>query len=175
MAETRFCDLGGFRRKLMWRPKKFTSDKLEFSPITPSFKVPTVDTACVVCWSDSKRGSRWCMRNNDIIEFWPEVESRTQGSRPRLRTQKNFEAKDRPSRGQGPRSQTQVFSERKQVIQKFFSGDLKKKVLKILAGEKGLQKIFFQAISTWGKQKKVFANFPRGFWRFSTKFQQFKK
>ena len=47
-----------------------------------------------------------------------------------------------------------MFSKRKKVIQKIFSGDLKKKVLKILAGEKGLQKNFFQAISTWRKQKK---------------------
>ena len=29
--------------------------------------------------------------------------------------------------------------------------------------------------SNCGKQKKVFANFPRGFWRFPTKFQWFKK
>ena len=48
-----------------------------------------------------------------------EVESRTQGSRPRPRTQKNFEAKDRPSRGQGPRTQAQVFSKIK-GFQKFF-------------------------------------------------------
>ena len=44
-----------------------------------------------------------------------EVESRTQGSRPR--TQKHFDAKakDKPSRGQGqgPRTQTQVFSKKK--------------------------------------------------------------
>ena len=64
-----------------------------------------------------------------------EVESRTQGSRPRPRTQKNFEAKDRPSRGQGqaPRTQTQVFSKKKvfkiffqaiKVFKNFFSGDL---------------------------------------------------
>ena len=63
------------------------------------------------------------------------VESRTQGSRPRPRTQKNFEAKDRPSRGrgQGPRTQTQVFSKKKdlqiffqakKVFKNFFSGDL---------------------------------------------------
>ena len=50
----------------------------------------------------------------------PEVESRTQGSRPR--TQKNFEAKaeDRPSPGQGPRTQTQVFSEKKRSSKIFF-------------------------------------------------------
>ena len=39
---------------------------------------------------------------------------------------KNFEAKakDRPSRGQGPRTQTQVFSKKKKVFKIFFSGDL---------------------------------------------------
>ena len=58
----------------------------------------------------------------------PEVESRTQGSRPR--TQKKSEAKakespseDRTSRGQGPRTQAQVFSKKKS-LQNFFSGDL---------------------------------------------------
>ena len=53
-----------------------------------------------------------------------EVESRTQDSKPRPRTQKNFEAKNRPSRGQGqgPRTQKQVFP---------------------LPKEKDLQKIFF--------------------------------
>ena len=60
-----------------------------------------------------------------------EVESRTQGSRPR--TQKKSEAKDslsedRTSQGQGqecsrPRTQAQVFSKKKKVFQKFFSGD----------------------------------------------------
>ena len=64
----------------------------------------------------------------NCVTCYPEVESRTQGSRPR--TQKNFEAKDRPSRGQGPRTQTQDFSKKKKGLQKFFSG------------KKGLQKIF---------------------------------
>ena len=49
------------------------------------------------------------------------------------------------AKAKDPRSQTQVFF---------------KKI--------GLQ-IFFQAISKRGKQKKVFANLPRGFWRFPTK------
>ena len=82
------------------------------------------------------------------------MESRTQGSRPRPRTQKNFEtkAKDRPSPGQGPRTQAQVFKKKKRKeegLQKLFSGDPKTKGLKIFfSGEKGLQKFFFQAIST---------------------------
>ena len=52
---------------------------------------------------------------------------------------------------------------------------LKKKGLQIfVSGETGL-KIFFQGISDRGKQKKVFANFPQGLWRFPRKFQRFKK
>ena len=60
----------------------------------------------------------------------PEVESRTQGSRPRPRTQKKSEAKDslsedRTSRGQGqecsrPRTQAQAFSQKKKVFKNFF-------------------------------------------------------
>ena len=74
-----------------------------------------------------------------------EVESRTQGSGPRPRRQKNFEikAKDRPSRGQGPRTQTQVFSKKKMVFKNFFSGDLylrkpKKKSLQIFCKVSGV-------------------------------------
>ena len=57
------------------------------------------------------------------------MESRTQGSRQRPRTHKNFEAKDRPSQGQGPRTQAQVFSKKKK-LKKIFSSNLKKKVFK---------------------------------------------
>ena len=68
--------------------------------------------------------------------FLPEVESRTQGSRPRPRTQKKFEAKDslsedRPYRGQGqecsrPRTKdtgASVLLKKKKGLQKYFSGD----------------------------------------------------
>ena len=61
-----------------------------------------------------------------------------------------LEAKDRYTRGLGPRTQASkkfFFNSKKKSFQKFFSGDLRKK-----------------------KQKKVFANFPQGFWRFPTKF-----
>ena len=95
--------------------------------------------------------------------FLTEVESRTLGSRPRPRTQKNFEAKDRPSRGQGqePRTQTQAFSKKK-VFKNFFQA---KKVFKIFfSGDLYLRK----------PKKKFFADFPRRFWRFPTKFQRFK-
>ena len=69
--------------------------------------------------------------------------SRTQGSRPGPWTQKNFEAKDRPSRGQGQGHRRKC--SQKKGLQKFFSCDFKKKVFKN----------FFQA-------KKVFKNFFSG-------------
>ena len=66
-----------------------------------------------------------------------EVESRTQGSRPRPRTQKKSEAKakdslseDRHSRGQGPRTQAQVLS--KKSSQKFFKRSPQKNVFQII-------------------------------------------
>ena len=87
------------------------------------------------------------------------MKSRTQGSRPRPKIQKNprsrprtalprtdpLEAKDRNARGQGqgPRTQAQVFSQKK--VFKKFSGDLQQKRL------------------------------PKFFFRRPTKFQQFKK
>ena len=94
-------------------------------------------------------------RNSTRINL-TEVELRTQGSRPRPRTLKNFEAKakDRPSRGQGPRTQTQVFSKKKRkvfknlfqakmVFKNFFSGNLnlrkpKKKSLQIFRKVSGV-------------------------------------
>ena len=72
----------------------------------------------------------WCL--------FPEVESRTQGSRPRPRTEKKFEAKakNRPSRGQGQGHRRWCSPKKKKGLQNFFSG------------EKGLQQFFFQAVST---------------------------
>ena len=106
-------------------------------------------------------------------ELRPEVESRTQGSRPR--TQKNFEAKDKPSRGQGPRTQTQVFSKKKRSSKICFRRSQKKtRSSKFFSGEKGFQKFFVRRSLLEETKKKVFADFPRGFWRFPTKFQWFK-
>ena len=94
-----------------------------------------------------------------------EVESRTQGSRPRPRTQKKSEAKDslsedRHSRGQGqecsrprPRTQAHVLSKKKRS-HKNFSSDLQK--------EKVLTKIF-QAISTKKRFPKNFSSAPQSF------------
>ena len=92
--------------------------------------------------------------NNQTVEgLLAEVESRTQGTRPRSRprTQKNprprtalprtdpLEAKDRNARGQGqaPRTRTQVFSKKK-GLQKIFQAISKNKQ------KKGLQKFFFR-------------------------------
>ena len=96
-------------------------------------------------------------------------------TRLKAKDTKNFEAKakNRPSRGQGPRTQTQVFSKKK-GLQNFFSGDLKKSLQKFFSGEKGLQKISFRRSLLEETKKKVFADFPQGFWRFPTKFQRFK-
>ena len=81
-----------------------------------------------------------CCVGDDCLNHLTEVESRTQGSSPRPRTQKNFAAKamDRLSRGQGQglRTQTQVFSKRK------------KKVFKNFFRQNRSSKNFFQAIST---------------------------
>ena len=103
-----------------------------------------------------------------------EVDSRTQGSRPTPRTQKNFEAKDRRSRGQGPRTQAQVFSKKKNVHKNFFQAISKKKILKNFFQAKKVFEKFFSVDLRLRKRKKVFGNFSRGFWRFPTKFLRFK-
>ena len=102
----------------------------------------------------------------------PEVESRTQGSRPRPRIKKS-EAKakdsaseDRPSRGQGQKcsrtmpktKDTDASALQKKGLQNFFSGILQKKGFKI---------IFSGNLQNKRSSKQFF--------RRSTKFSQFKK
>ena len=90
-------------------------------------------------------------------------------------TRLEAKAKDTKTfRGQGqgqtlsrPRPRTtdtdaSVLKKKKKRLQKFFSG------------EKGLQKIFFRRSLLEETKKRVFADFPQGFWRFPTKFQRFK-
>ena len=80
------------------------------------------------------------------------MESRTQGSKPR--TQKNFEAKDRPSRGQGHRHKC---SPNKKKSSKFFSGDLKKKVFKnFFSGDLLLRKPKKRSLQIFCKVSGVF-------------------
>ena len=78
-----------------------------------------------------------------LIGCTAEVESRTQGSRPRPRTQKKSEAKakdslskDRHSRGQGHKAQVLSNKKKKRSSQKFFRRSPKKKK------KKGLHKNF---------------------------------
>ena len=103
------------------------------------------------------------MTKRSQIHYFPEVESRTQDSRPR--TQKKSEAKvkdslseDRHSRGQGqecsrPRTKDTSASalQKKKVLHKKFSGDLKKKVFTKI----------FQAISTKNLFQKIFQALDR--------------
>ena len=138
----------------------------------------------------------WALKSYQLFVVWlfayilvtRHSKLRTQGSMPRTQKQKT-EAKtkdspseDRPSRGQGqecsrPRTQAQVFSIKKGLqenfsgylqikksLQKFFSGDLQKKK-KIFA-----RKFVWRSPKEENKTKQVFANFPRCFWRFPTKF-----
>ena len=75
-----------------------------------------------------------------------------------------MEAKDKYARGQGqgPRTQAQLSVLKKKFFffKKHFTGDFKKK---------NLQK-FFSGDLQPRKARKVLENFPRGFWRFPTKF-----
>ena len=64
---------------------------------------------------------------------------------------------------------------KKKVFKNFFQAISQKRSSKIFFRQKWSSKFFFQAISTRGKQKNFFPNFLRGFWRFPTKFQRFKK
>ena len=95
--------------------------------------------------------------------YLPEMESRTQGSRPRPRTQKNprprkafprtdtLEAKDRNAQGQGPRTQAQMLSKKKKVITKIFQAISKKKKKK--------RKVFIRIFSDDLHKK----SFPKNF------------
>ena len=78
------------------------------------------------------------------------VESSTQGSKPRPRTQKNFEAKDRPSRGQGHRRKCS----RKKKVPKIFFRRSQKKFLKDFFQAKKVFKIFFSSDLYLRKPKK---------------------
>ena len=100
-----------------------------------------------------------------------EVEWRTQDSRPRPKTQKNFEAKakDKPSRRQGPRTQTQVFSKKK-GFQQIFLVDLKKKVLKTIFRAKKILKKFFSGDLHLRKTKKSSQIFREVFGVFQQKY-----
>ena len=113
--------------------------------------------------------------NKTIYVQTSEVESRTQGSRPRSRTQKKSEAKakdslseDRHSRGQGPRTQAQVLSkkEKKRSSQKFFRRSPKtKKVLTKFFKRSPRKNVFqktFQALHKILTIQKILLSSSRG-------------
>ena len=108
-------------------------------------------------------------------ELVAEVESRTQGSRPRTRTQKKSEAKakdslseDRHSRGQGqecsrPRTKDTSASalQKKRSSQKFFRRSPKKKKKKRAPQKNVFQKIF-QALHIISTIQKIVLSSSRG-------------
>ena len=102
----------------------------------------------------------------------------TQGSSPR--TQKNFEAKakDRPSRGQGqgPRIQTQVFSEKNKIVfKKVFQAISKKKVFKSFFQAKKVFNKFFSGDLHVRKTKKGLRKFSARFLAFFNKISTVQK
>ena len=84
-----------------------------------------------------------------------EVESRTQGSRPRPRTQKDFEAKAKtdPLEAKAKNTDASVLLKKKRSSKIFFRR-FKKKVFKIFFQVKNVSKNFFQAICILGETKK---------------------
>ena len=122
--------------------------------------------------SEDQKKSYYLSAGPWLCAIWqiPEVESRTQGSRPR--TQKKSEAKakdslfeDRHSRGQGqeclrlrPKTKNTSASalQKKKKLHKNFSGDLQKKKKKVFTK-------IFQAISTIKRFPKIFSSTPQNF------------
>ena len=92
-----------------------------------------------------------------------EVESRKQGSRPRPRTQKISRLRTDPLEAKAK----DTYSPNKKRPSKFFFRRSQKKGLQnFFSGQKGLQKFFFQAISTRGNQKKRLCRFSARFLAF---------
>ena len=120
----------------------------------------------------------WGYRCRAYSNYWGEIQSNYWGGiYPPIRggvEDTRLEAKDRLSRGQGPRTQTQVFSKKKKVFKNFFQAISKKMSSNIFLSRKRSSKIFFRRSLLEETKKQVFADFPQGFWRFPTKFQRFK-
>ena len=106
------------------------------------------------CTKGGVEDTRLEAKAKDTKKFWGQGEGQTL-SRPRTKdTDANVLKKKRSSN--------------------FFSGYLKKKVFKIFFRRKRSSKIFFKRSLLDETKKKVFADFPQGFWCFLTKFQRFK-
>ena len=110
------------------------------------------------------------LRNNSV-----KTRGGVEDTRLKAKDTKNFEAKakNRPFRGQKPRTQTQVFSKKKKVFKIFFQAISKKSLQNFFQTKKGFKK-FFSGDLYSRKPKKDLCIFSQGFWRFPTKFQRFK-
>ena len=106
------------------------------------------------------------------------MESKSQGSRPgpRPRKQKNFKAKDRPSRrqGQGPRTKAQVFSKKKRRFSKKFFKQCQKRSSKFFFRRKRSSKIFFRRFPL-EKDNKGLRKFSARFLALSNKISPVQK
>ena len=127
----RFCPWSlalGLEHSCPWPRECLSSERLSLALASDFF--------CVL-------GLEPCVLDSTSEAYKLEVESRTQGLRPRPSTQKNLrprtalprahplEAKDRNARGQGqgPKTKAQVLSKKKKnVFTKSFSGNLQKKM-----------------------------------------------
>ena len=112
---------------------------------------------------------------------WSQGQGHKNNPRPRTALPRTdpLEPKDRNARGQGqgPRTHAGVSVLKKKGLQNFFQAISKKeKVFKFFFFHaKKVFKNFFLAIYNWGKQKKVFANFPRDLMAFSNKISTVQK
>ena len=91
------------------------------------------------------------------------MEWRTQGSRPRPRTD--------PLR---PRTKDTDASVKKRSLKIVFRRSQEKRSPKFFFRRKRSSKNFFSGDLYLRKSRKVVADFPQGFWRFPIKFQRFK-
>ena len=104
------------------------------------------------------------------------MESRTQGSRPRPRTQKKFRGQVQGQTLSRPRPRTQAYVFSKKSLQIFFSGDSKKKtgLKNFFSGEKVVQKTFFRR-SPLEEDKKGLRKFSARFLVYSNEISTFQK
>ena len=112
----------------------------------------------IACW-------HWVEKLIENVSCWPEVESRTQGSRPRPKTAfprtDTLEAKDRNARGQGPGTQAQVLSKKKVFTKTFQAISKKKKVFTKIFQADIHKKTFSSASQKFNNSKNTAVLEPR--------------
>ena len=90
------------------------------------------------------------------------MESRTQGWRPRTQKKPEAKANDRNARGQGPRTQAQVFSKKKRSSKFFFRRSLKKGLCKFSARSLAFSNEIFmiqKIVLSLAKDREIFEDF----------------